>query len=285
MGSTKSLAVESRFVNEYYQVLAGNNFGDALKSSFGAESNVCLYYGVTLIGDPTLRISVDCFPPAQDSDGDGLSDQFDNCPTISNPGQENADGDGYGDACDNCPNFASPMQSDLDEDGLGDPCDNCFSIANPDQEDGDGDGVGDSCDNCPNDRNPAQNCVCQQSQFSYEIVSLAFCLDMIDNDCDGQIDRADPDCSTSVSGEVRVLMGGVPHALKDVEVQLRDPNDNQVRRTQTEEGGTYTFETVIPGTYYIHTQVQIGTSLRSTRSREFTIQPGERLKIEDLLII
>jgi len=35
-----------------------------------------------------------------DSDGDGVSDQGDNCPDASNPGQADSDSDGRGDACD-----------------------------------------------------------------------------------------------------------------------------------------------------------------------------------------
>lgn len=37
---------------------------------------------------------------ASDSDGDGVDDQSDNCPTVPNPEQTDADGNGVGDACD-----------------------------------------------------------------------------------------------------------------------------------------------------------------------------------------
>jgi len=47
---------------------------------------------------------------AGDSDGDGIANAEDNCPTVFNPVrlvdegiQANADGDAFGDACDPCP--------------------------------------------------------------------------------------------------------------------------------------------------------------------------------------
>lgn len=36
----------------------------------------------------------------EDSDGDGIPDEEDNCPNVANPDQEDSDGDGIGDACD-----------------------------------------------------------------------------------------------------------------------------------------------------------------------------------------
>ncbi|XP_075980921.1 thrombospondin [Anticarsia gemmatalis] len=130
-----------------------------------------------------------------DKDLDGYPDQqlpcseihckADNCPEVSNSGQEDADGDGIGDSCDgdadgddipnlpdNCPLTPNPDQLDRDEDRSdkrGDACDNCPRKYNPGQEDTDGDGFGDACDpdidndhiindrdNCPRHYNPGQ---------------------------------------------------------------------------------------------------------------------------------
>jgi hypothetical protein len=85
----------------------------------------------------------------RDTDGDGVDDRDDNCPTVSNRDQNaDIDSDGVADACDNCPSDGNGTQADGDTDGVGDPCDNCPSHHNPTQSDIDGDGVGDACDTC-----------------------------------------------------------------------------------------------------------------------------------------
>ncbi len=55
------------------------------------------------------------------------------------------DGDGVCDSDDNCPSTPNPDQSDVDGDGVGDVCDNCVDVWNPGQEDSNGDGIGDAC--------------------------------------------------------------------------------------------------------------------------------------------
>jgi PKD repeat protein len=91
-----------------------------------------------------------------DSDGDGVPDLSDNCPTTPNPDQADPDGDHIGSVCDNCPSISNPNQLDSDADGVGDACDNCPDIINPSQRDDDNDGVGNACDNCPTTPNSSQ---------------------------------------------------------------------------------------------------------------------------------
>ncbi len=116
-------------------------------------------------------------PCAQfDSDGDGVGEFCDDCPSVYDPAQADFDGDGVGDLCDlddidfdgvpngsdNCPDVYNPLQvpagpqnprgdacnqtSDRDNDGVQDKSDNCVRVYNPDQHDADGDGIGDACD-------------------------------------------------------------------------------------------------------------------------------------------
>jgi penicillin-binding protein 1A len=51
-------------------------------------------------GETTSPVTTTEPPSPSDTDGDGVPDGTDNCPTVPNPGQEDSDGDGVGDACD-----------------------------------------------------------------------------------------------------------------------------------------------------------------------------------------
>jgi hypothetical protein len=114
-----------------------------------------------------------------DNDNDGVDDPFDNCPLTANPGQEDTDGDGTGDVCDPTP------LPDTDGDGIPDANDNCPAVANTDQTDSDSDGIGDVCDE-PSDVDQdgvpdvTDNCV------------LDFNPDQLDSDGDGLGDVCDP---------------------------------------------------------------------------------------------
>lgn len=130
-------------------------------------------------GDSMAHFDFELVQP--DTDGDGVTDDIDNCPGVANPDQADTDGDTIGDACeadsdgdgviddaDNCPADANADQADLDGDSIGDACDsdrdgdgvNNGDDAFPDDPsesaDSDSDGIGDNADNCDNAANPDQ---------------------------------------------------------------------------------------------------------------------------------
>ncbi|MCO4764058.1 MAG: amidohydrolase family protein [Myxococcales bacterium] len=103
----------------------------------------------------------------KDTDGDGIANDADKCPTVFDPvrpldngKQADADSDGVGDACDPCPLDADTDTckkvdpADLDGDGIPSAKDNCPQKGNADQADKDKDGKGDVCDPCPDYANP-----------------------------------------------------------------------------------------------------------------------------------
>jgi hypothetical protein len=109
-----------------------------------------------------------------DTDGDGIADAADNCPSVANPDQLNTDGDSLGNACD----------PDDDNDSVGDTADNCALVPNADQTDTDGDGQGNACDaDDDNDGvgDAADNC------------ALVANPTQLDTDRDGQGDACDAD--------------------------------------------------------------------------------------------
>ncbi|MEM9566311.1 MAG: lamin tail domain-containing protein, partial [Actinomycetota bacterium] len=71
---------------------------------------------------------------SDDLDGDGITNDVDNCPTDPNADQADGDGDGIGDVCD-ADGDDGPL-GDADGDGVANTADNCPADANADQADG-----------------------------------------------------------------------------------------------------------------------------------------------------
>ncbi len=118
-----------------YEINSFLTSGENSLSLSGITGTDCLSLVLAIVNVPTSASN------NSDSDGDGLSDEVDNCPLIANPDQIDTDADGYGDVCD----------PDDDNDGVLDGDDNCPLDDNSDQSDYDLDGLGNVCD--PDDDN------------------------------------------------------------------------------------------------------------------------------------
>lgn len=108
-------------------------------------------------------------PP--DSDGDGLNDNIDNCPSIANADQADFDLDGEGDVCD----------SDDDNDGTNDE-DDAFPYDYSESLDTDGDGIGNNED-YDDDADGILD--------SFDNAPLVVNAIVVDSDNDGVIDSVD----------------------------------------------------------------------------------------------
>jgi outer membrane protein OmpA-like peptidoglycan-associated protein len=115
-----------------------------------------------------------------DSDGDGVVDSLDKCPTIAGLAKYNgcpipdSDSDGVNDEADKCPTIAGLAKyngcpiPDSDSDGVNDEADKCPTIAGLAKYNGcpipdsDSDGVNDEADKCPTIAGPASNSGCPE---------------------------------------------------------------------------------------------------------------------------
>jgi hypothetical protein len=106
------------------------NFG--LNNIFTGSKYMPIEFQTKLVVEPNLKYD-------SDFDGDGISNEIDNCPYLFNPDQKDINFNGIGDACE-----------DDDGDGIPNALDNCPDVYNPNQKDSDGDGIGDVCDDKDN---------------------------------------------------------------------------------------------------------------------------------------
>lgn len=134
-------------------------------------------------------------PACADDDSDGVLNGVDNCPSVSNAGQEDTDNDGIGNVCDGTENDCTNGLNDDDDSGQID-CDDTDCSADPACIDTDGDGVTDNNDNCPSVSNSAQDDSDGDGIGNACDPEVGQCNNGQDDDGDGQSDCSDSDCAS-----------------------------------------------------------------------------------------
>ncbi|MEE8167503.1 MAG: thrombospondin type 3 repeat-containing protein [Candidatus Hydrothermarchaeales archaeon] len=181
-----------------------------------------------------------------DSDGDGVPDSKDACPTMAGPfsnagcplqGVVDVDNDGVADADDACPsqpgplsNAGCPLSGDADADGIVDSDDACPSMAGPvfnkgcpitDITDSDSDGIPDNKDSCVSEAGPLSNNGCP--------------LAGTDSDSDGVLDSDDKCPSTA--GEI--INEGCP-LTQTIQDSDNDGLPDEIDKCPTQYGTPFT---------------------------------------------
>ena len=151
---------------EYNNIYDNTNYN--LKNTGSSDKNVPNnWWGTTNLNDIGLKIfdgnddsnlGIVYFEPIlnepitfqTDSDGDGVPNNDDNCPTVANPDQADLDGDNIGNLCDDdIDGDGTPNDTDTDDDndGMPDEWENQYSGLNPYLNDANGDLDGDGLTN------------------------------------------------------------------------------------------------------------------------------------------
>ena len=155
-----------------------------------------------------------------DTDSDGTPDCNDNCPAVSNADQLDLDSDTIGDACDDdvdgdgyttdvdCDDSDASVNPEATEvcNGIDDNCDEQIDegVKNTYYQDSDGDGYGDPINTIQSCTQPSgyvdNNVDCDDTNGAINPFATEVCDDGIDNDCNGDIDSADANCTVNVDG-------------------------------------------------------------------------------------
>ena len=192
----------------WYADADGDGFGDAAVSMTACtqpagyvadntdcnDANASVYPGATeILGNGIDENCDGADGTLPDSDGDGIADVDDNCPTIANADQADLDDDGLGDACDD----------DADGDGYANDVD-CgdmdasIGLGEMWYADADGDGFGDENTSMQACTQPsgyvADNTDCDDSNSTIYPGAAEIADDGIDQDCDGSDLTEDEEC-------------------------------------------------------------------------------------------
>ena len=236
-----------------------HNMGDGIKN---AVANQRLDEGGSMRWSAGVSVKFG----GTDTDGDGIYDKHDDCPTIPGLAEFNGcpdtDGDGIQDSEDDCPLVAGPAEHngcpDTDGDGLTDNKDRCPKVAGKMElggcPDTDGDGIVDSRDQCPKVAGPRANRGCPWPDSDGDSVfdKDDKCPDVpgtvANNGCPEGPSDADMAKITELSREIQFAFGSAtfteatPPVLNDiVAIILQYPKSNFSVQGHTDSIGTKGF--------------------------------------------
>jgi len=204
----------------YFSLRSGKDFDDVLDELASGALRIGIHVQGFAGGWSESFVNTPYEPPCTDTDGDGVCDDEDGCPSDpakTEPGacgcgvaDTDSDGDGTADCHDNCPtdpNKTEPgtcgcgvADTDSDGDGTADCHDNCPTDPNKTEPgicgcgvadtDSDGDGTADCHDNCPADPDKTEPgvCGCGVADTDSDGDGTADCIDL----CPADPDKTEP---------------------------------------------------------------------------------------------